>query len=416
MTSWFSYDLLETVTQPGGRTTSYNYPWETIEGVNGTSPLLAWTEVTDPEGRVTIVAQDVRDVTRFHIDKPAPRVDEDGDPVPPPPDLQTEYVVNSLGELLDGRRLDGAASTLRVRPRRPADQRDDAQRRHRPDHLRPRRPRAGDRSTTPWPPSGEQTTYGYEFNRLTEIDHPGTVDDVTYEYGLDNSDGRFTAGRIRHIEDRTRLVDNTYDKNGAMVEQTAIIKRHNWTPDLTGDELDPFTYTTKWTYDDLGRIATVGYPDGKTVSFVPDGTSVGSPDVTEPAEHAAPDRRPRRRGRQLRLRLGWRAPQRSAVPRKASSSVTENITPDAEGNPVTIQVPRRTTHQYAVPERPGVRPAPDGRSATRWATGRSRSTRSTPRRAGSTRRRPPHPTRTRRSPPGSRSRTSATPTTPSVAR
>ena len=127
---------------------------------------------------------------------------------------------------------------------------------------------------------GEQTTYGYEFNRLTEIDHPGTVDDITYEYGLDNSDGRFTAGRISHIEDRTRLVDNTYDKNGAMVEQTAIVKRHNWTPDLTGDELDPFTYTTTWTYDDLGRIATVGYPDAKTVSFVPDGTSVA--DLTSP--------------------------------------------------------------------------------------------------------------------------------------
>ena len=65
---------------------------------------------------------------------------------------------------------------------------------------------------------------------LDDIDHPGTVDDITYEYGLDNSDGRYTAGRIRHIEDRTRLVDNTYDKNGAMIEQTAIVKRHNWGP------------------------------------------------------------------------------------------------------------------------------------------------------------------------------------------
>ena len=129
---------------------------------------------------------------------------------------------------------------------------------------------------------GEQTTYGYELNRLTEIDHPGTVDDVTYEYGLDNSDDRFTAGRIRHIEDRTRLVDNTYDKNGAMVEQTAIVKRHNWAPDLTADQLENFTYTTTWTYDDLGRIATVGYPDAKTVSFVPDGTSVDQ--LASPAE------------------------------------------------------------------------------------------------------------------------------------
>ena len=67
-----------------------------------TAPARCWPgpKSTDPEGRVTTVAQDVRDVTRFHIDTPAPRDDEDGDAIAPAdPDLQTEYVVNSLGEL-----------------------------------------------------------------------------------------------------------------------------------------------------------------------------------------------------------------------------------------------------------------------------------------------------------------------------
>ena len=180
---------------------------------------------------------------------------------------------------------------------------------------------------------------------MTEIDHPGTVDDITYEYGLDNSDGRFTAGRIRHIEDRTRLVDNTYDKNGAMVEQTAIVKRHNWRPDLTGDELDHFTYTTTWTYDDLGRIATVGYPDAKTVSFVPAGTSVA--DLTSPDQLSTLLETADLDGEVVSYDY-----DSGGVLREVSGAeegiqlVTENIAPDAEGNPLTIQVPRRTTHQY----------------------------------------------------------------------
>ena len=235
MTSWFSYDLYESVTQPGGRTTTYNYPWETLEGVNGTSPLLAWTETTDPEGRVTVVAQDVRDVVRFHIDTPAPRVDDDGDPIPQDPPLQT--AVRRQQPRRARRRSSTrpvSVSTYDVRPRRPAHPATTPN----GGTVDTTYDLAGRRAVTvndAMAAVGEQTTYGYEFNRLTEIDHPGTVDDITYEYGLDNSDGRFTAGRIRHIEDRTRLVDNTYDKNGAMVEQTAIVKRHNWDPDLTAD-------------------------------------------------------------------------------------------------------------------------------------------------------------------------------------
>ena len=192
---------------------------------------------------------------------------------------------------------------------------------------------------------GEQTTYGYEFNRLTEIDHPGTVDDITYEYGLDNTDERFTAGRIRHLEDRTRLVDNSYDKNGAMIEQTAIVKRHNWRPDLTDEQLEHFTYTTTWAYDDLGRIATIGYPDAKTVSYVPAGTSVAN--LTSPDQLSTLLQTADVDGETVTYDY-----DSGGVLRNVSGAeegilfVTENITPDAQGRPRTIQVPRRTTHQY----------------------------------------------------------------------
>ncbi len=55
--------------------------------------------MTDPELRVTRIGQDVRDVTRFQIDQPAPREDADGNPVDPPDDQVTTYRVNSLSEL-----------------------------------------------------------------------------------------------------------------------------------------------------------------------------------------------------------------------------------------------------------------------------------------------------------------------------
>ncbi|HEX4980549.1 MAG TPA: RHS repeat domain-containing protein, partial [Ilumatobacteraceae bacterium] len=344
VTEWFSYDLYASVTQPGGRTTTYNYPWATLEGVDGTSPLLAWTETVDPEGRLRVVAQDVRDVVRFNIDTAAPREDDDGNPIPQDPPLQTQYVVNSLGELEAVVDATGQVSTYTY------DLAGRLTNATTPNggSVDTAYDLAGRRAVTVNPAMaaiGEQTTYGYELNRLTEIDHPGTVDDVTYEYGLDNSDDRFTAGRIRHIEDRTRLVDNTYDKNGAMIEQTAIVKRHNWAPDLTADQLENFTYTTTWTYDDLGRIATVGYPDAKTVSFVPDGTSVDQ--LASPAELTT-----LLETAELDGEVATYDYDSGGVLREVSGTeegiqfVTENILPDDLGNPRTIQVPRRTTHEY----------------------------------------------------------------------
>ena len=389
VTEWFSYDLYASVTQPGGRTTTYNYPWATLEGVDGTSPLLAWTETVDPEGRLRVVAQDVRDVVRFNIDTAAPREDDDGNPIPQDPPLQTQYVVNSLGELEAVVDATGEVSTYTY------DLAGRLTNATTPNggSVDTAYDLAGRRAVTVNPAMaaiGEQTTYGYELNRLTEIDHPGTVDDITYEYGLDNSDDRFTAGRIRHIEDRTRLVDNTYDRNGAMIEQTAIVKRHNWAPDLTADQLEKFTYTTTWTYDDLGRIATVGYPDAKTVSFVPAGTSVDQLCLTGRADHAA-RRPPSSTGRSPRTTMTPAACcARSAVPRRGSSSSPRTSFPTTSATRGRSRSP--AARPTSTPTSwTGCTTRASWRSATRWATGRSRSTRSTRRRAGSTPRRPPRP-------------------------
>jgi RHS repeat-associated protein len=346
VTEWFSYDLPFTVTEPGNRTTEYNYPW--IENAAGV--LLAHTEAIDPDGRLTVIGQDVRDVQRLHIDVAALRdtdgdgdVDDDDDVVEEP--LITEYLVNSLGELRGVVDSTGAITEYAYDLTG--------------NTIRAFTPNGGEVSYTydlasnqrvmvneAMAAIGEDTTYEYAFNRLTNIDHPGTVDDITYEYGLDNADGRYTAGRISHIEDRTRLVENTYDKNGAMIEQTAIIKRHNWQPTMTPEEMLDFTYTTRWSYDPLGRIESVGYPDAKTVSFLPDGESVAtltSPDQLAPllqtvaleGEVATYDYDS---GGLLREVTGIE---------EGIQFVSEELAPDLEGNVATVEVPRRVMHHYA---------------------------------------------------------------------
>ncbi|MFW2333184.1 hypothetical protein, partial [Ilumatobacter sp.] len=120
--------------------------------------------------------------------------------------------------------------------------------------------------------------------RLVVVDNPGVVDDVTYEYGLDNTDGRFTAGRVAQLEDRTRIAVNAYDATGALIDQRVEVKRHNWDPGLTEEQRENFRWTTEWTYDELGRIATVRYPDAKTEGLVPLGTSVAA--LTSPGQLA----------------------------------------------------------------------------------------------------------------------------------
>ncbi len=344
-TSWFSYDLRESVTEPGNRTTTYNYPWETVEDGG---PLFAFTDAIDPEGRLTRIAQDVRDVQRYHVDVPAPRVDADGNEIEPPPALETAYAINSIGELLHVIDSTGAVTSYEYDLRglnTLASTPNGGTVRYTYDLAGNKQSMINDDMAA----LDLQTSYGYEFNRLVGIDHPGTVDDVTYEYGMDNSDGRFTAGRVSHITDRTHLVDNTYDSNGAMVEQTAIIKRHNWRPGLTPEELIPFTYTTGWTYDDLGRITTVRYPDSKTVSYVPAGQSVAG--LPSPADLPSLLETADLLGEIVSyaydsggLLQGVTGAEEGLV-----TSLEQILTVDEFGNPVSIpiSVPRRTTHEYA---------------------------------------------------------------------
>ncbi|MHA6525880.1 SpvB/TcaC N-terminal domain-containing protein [Tessaracoccus sp. G1721] len=334
--TWTSYDLLEQVVEPGNRVSTYEYPWEKFEGAG---PLLAWTVVTDPQGRVTWLGQDVRDVVRAHIDQAAPRLDQTA-----PEDLATAYRVNSLGELLAVVDSAGNESTYAydLAGRMTSATTPDG------GSVESTFDLAGHRRVMTTPAmldAGEQTSYRYLLNRLVAVDHPGSVDDVEYVYGLDNADGRFAAGRVSYQTDRTRLVTNSYDAAGNLAVQTATMKRQNWAPDLSAAELVDFTYTTKWRYDALGRVETVEYPDAKTLRYVPDGTSVDQ--LADPADLAGLLTPEDATGEVVTYGYDSGGLLRALTGVEIGlTSSFEAITPDAEGNPRSIQVPRRTTHAY----------------------------------------------------------------------
>jgi RHS repeat-associated protein len=272
------YDITDRVTEvvePGARTTTFEYAFERPDLAG---PILLTVLGTDPELREITRGADIRGNQRVHIDSPAPRPG-----VTPPPDLVTTFDGNAIGETLQVTDPTGAVTSFEFDLRG--------------NTVSVTTPNSG-QTTFAWDPAGRrvervnermrangtQTQYRYDLDRLVTVDHPGIVDDVTYQWGLDNADGRFTAGRIRHLEDRTRLADNSYGATGALVGQLVEVKRHNWDPTLTEAELEEFRWTTAWTYDELGRVETIRYPDAKTVDVVPTGISVAS--LTDPAQLA----------------------------------------------------------------------------------------------------------------------------------
>jgi RHS repeat-associated protein len=339
-----AYDIVDRtteVTEPGARVTSYSYDFTSPEP---SDPLLLTVIESDPEQRATTWGVDVRGNQLIHVDSPAPRADGAGDPITPPPPLVTRYRVNAIGETLAVTESTGAVTNFAF------------------DMVGNNRsvvtPNQGT-TTFAWDLAGRRSEsvnehmrsvgigveYRYDLDRLVEVDNPGTVDDVAYEYGLDNADGRFTAGRVRHVTDRVRLVDNSYDITGALIVQRVEVKRHNWDATLSEEQREKFRWTTEWSYDQLGRIATIRYPDAKTVEVVPTGTSVAT--LTAPAQLATVTTRVGLPGEIVTYDYDSGGMLRDIDGlEQGIELVTEAIDQFIDGVQTTIMVPRRTDHTY----------------------------------------------------------------------
>ncbi|WP_162473322.1 toxin TcdB middle/N-terminal domain-containing protein [Treponema sp. OMZ 838] len=102
--------------------------------------------------------------------------------------------------------------------------------------------------------------YVYDgFDRLIKIDYPFS-EDVTYEYG---EAGQVGAGEIIRKKDESGEIRYKYGKLSEVVEETRTIKRYEA---LSEPETATFTYRS----DYLGRMQTMKYPDGETITYTYD--------------------------------------------------------------------------------------------------------------------------------------------------
>ena len=242
------WDLANTITAPGNRVTEIVYDYGQI---GATGPTLYQTTETAPNGRQTVTFTDMRDVVRAVDDVPVGA-----------PTQSTLYNNDGMGQLLQVVDPTGYVTT------------------HTYDRM-------GRRTSTNTPDGGlvefgydadgqqiskvtpnlraanQQIGYRYELHRLTNIDYPGTADDVTYTYGgraaPDNG-----AGQVVRTEDGSRIQTNVYDRASNIVNQATTMKLHNWTP---AADQSKFTWTTQWQYDGLGRLKSMVYPDSERLSY-----------------------------------------------------------------------------------------------------------------------------------------------------
>ena len=102
--------------------------------------------------------------------------------------------------------------------------------------------------------------YHYDgFDRLVKIDYPFSTD-VEYTYG---EAGQAGAGEIVHKKDESGDIHYEYGKLSEVVEETRTIKRYEV---LSKPETATFTYCS----DYLGRMQTMHYPDGETITYTYD--------------------------------------------------------------------------------------------------------------------------------------------------
>ena len=105
----------------------------------------------------------------------------------------------------------------------------------------------------------QQTSFVYDdINRLIRKDYDSPVmEDVVYTY--DNLDPPNSIGRLSEVDNGISRTSYEYDKEGRTVRVTRKIGSN--------------TYITQTSYDILGRITSITYPDGEIVNYTYDTNS-----------------------------------------------------------------------------------------------------------------------------------------------
>ena len=312
LTTYDLWDQPTATTAPGGRltTTQYDYGSADLGG-----PQLFKTTETAPNGRKNVSFTDVRNNLRALDDAPVGA-----------PAQRMRYDSDGMGQLLRTTDPSGniTTNTYDVMGRRTSTTTPDG---GKVDFGYDADGAQISKTTPNLRALNQQITYSYDLHRLTAITYPTAADSVSYEYGGQNAPGN-GAGQVVSEQDGSRIAHNSYDAAGNLVQQTATIKLHDWTP---AADQSKFTWTTKWSYDGLGRMKSMVYPDATPLALTAEYNN-GQATGLDSGERLAYDYDA---GGQLK-----------AISGQEDGVQTKQVGVDALGAPIYAQLPKTWQYSY----------------------------------------------------------------------
>lgn len=246
-------------------------------GVYSAPITMRRIRTTDPLGKVSTRWLDVGGALFLSVDSPVAASDPDGgagplDALPDggvfeapriadssgtPGDITTTYEYDRLG------RLTAVIDTLGARTEHTYDLQNAVTSTDTPDAgLVQRTFSPSGQLLTVARANGTVATYSYDRDRLTGTDYSDATPDVVYEYADDGA-AENAAGRVTRVIDGSMERTYGYDVDGNVAREAATLDDD---PFGTGFNPGPPTWTTRWEYDSLGRLASLTYPDGELLA------------------------------------------------------------------------------------------------------------------------------------------------------
>ena len=276
-----TYDALDRLLSqvlPDDSVETLEYDFAVLPDPNGvyTAPItMRRLRSTDPLGKVTTRWLDVGGAVFLSVESPAPSNDPGANPLGAlpgdavlgapriqdstgsPGDITTTYEYDRLG------RVTAVIDTLGARTEHTYDLRNAVTSTNTPDAgLVERTFAPSGQLLTVSRATGTLATYSYDRDRLVGTDYSDATPDVTYEYANSGA-AENAAGRVTRVVDGSMTRTYGYDVDGNVARQAATLVDD---PFGNGFNPGPPTWTTRWEYDSLGRLALLTYPDGEELA------------------------------------------------------------------------------------------------------------------------------------------------------
>jgi RHS repeat-associated protein len=105
--------------------------------------------------------------------------------------------------------------------------------------------------------------YVFDFDQLVRIEYPDASRNVTYTYGGAAASDNNGVGRVIEVQDDAGRELRVFGELGELTATTRILRAM---PPYFREQ----SFTTSFTYDSFGRMMSITYPDGETVTYAYD--------------------------------------------------------------------------------------------------------------------------------------------------